>query len=365
MEDEIDPQLYGVTPPLFQEWRSPQLGEKNPTKVNSKVWEWLLHSRLSGYASTRKLNGPSPFDEGPTWSFDRFGQSVTELPDERIIYIGGEHEDHYDPDFYIYNDVVVVKPDKTIDFYCYSKSDFPPTDFHSATLVNNKIVIIGSLGYPQDRVQQNTQVYLLDLNSFQMQKLDTSSLSPGWIHQHNAMLCPDKKSILVTKGKVDLGQEHSLIENIDNWKLNLTDWHWQRLTERKWVRWGIQRCDKKYNHLWELRNALWSLNAKWDVHHQTQMEALENELGYRPDVTLVNDLYSFKIAHDKLQEDDDEHNVFWIYIEGIMVRFVEEHHCLQVSVEGELPDETISVLKESLLYKLSELENTACEIEAY
>ena len=100
MEENIDPQIYDITQPLFIEWRSSRFGENNPTKINSKVWEWLFQSKLSGYGSTQKLNGPSPFDEGPTYSFDRFGQSVTELPDGRVIYIGGEHEDHYDPGFY-------------------------------------------------------------------------------------------------------------------------------------------------------------------------------------------------------------------------------------------------------------------------
>jgi len=94
---------------------------------------------------------------GPTWSFDRFGQSVTEMPDGRTVYIGGEHEDHYDPDFCIYNDVAVKYPDGAVDFYCYRKSDFPPTDFHSASLVGKKIVIIGGLGYVEERIPGQAQ----------------------------------------------------------------------------------------------------------------------------------------------------------------------------------------------------------------
>ena len=365
MEEDIDPQLYGVTSALFRESRSPRLGEKNPTKIKSRVWEWLVHSKLSGYASTQKLNGPSPFTDGPTWSFDRFGQSVTELPDGRVIYIGGEHEDHYDPDFHIYNDVVVVNSDESIDFYCYSKSDFPPTDFHSATLVDNRIVIIGSLGYPEDRVKDYTQICLLDLKSYEMQKINASGISPGWIHDHNAMLSQDKNYIIVTNGKVDLGQDYSLRENIDDWKLNIINWRWERLTARSWVRWEIKRRDKKENHLWEIRQALWSLEANWKNEHERDMEGLENELGKRPDVTSIKNLYDFEVAHGKLQEDEEEHNVFWIYIKGVRIKFVEESHCLQVTVEGELSVETISILKESLLNKISVLENTTCNIETY
>lgn len=47
--------------------------------------------------------------ENPDWPFSpvrcfqRFGSTVTVLPDGRLVHIGGEHEDEYDPDFCIYN----------------------------------------------------------------------------------------------------------------------------------------------------------------------------------------------------------------------------------------------------------------------
>ena len=39
----------------------------------------------------------------PVWCFIRYGATRTKIPDGRIVCIGGEHEDSYDPDFYIYN----------------------------------------------------------------------------------------------------------------------------------------------------------------------------------------------------------------------------------------------------------------------
>ena len=38
------------------------------------------------------------------------GRSTVWLPDGRVVLIAGEHEDSYDPDFCIYNDVVVIQP---------------------------------------------------------------------------------------------------------------------------------------------------------------------------------------------------------------------------------------------------------------
>jgi hypothetical protein len=59
----------------------------------------------------------------------------------------GEHEDHYDPDFFIHNDVVVRTPDGEVAIYGYPTEVFLPTDFHTATLLPASIVLIGSLGY--------------------------------------------------------------------------------------------------------------------------------------------------------------------------------------------------------------------------
>ncbi len=51
------------------------------------------------------VNAEDPFanSEGPVWCFFRLGVTRTELSDGRIICIGGEHKDRYDPDFCIYN----------------------------------------------------------------------------------------------------------------------------------------------------------------------------------------------------------------------------------------------------------------------
>ena len=97
-------------------------------------------------------------DAGPGRCFDRFGQSSNQLPDGRVVCIAGEHEDSYDPDFYIYNDVVIQQPDGRIDIFGYPREVFPPTDFHTATLVGNRIVLIGSLGYPDERRPGETPV---------------------------------------------------------------------------------------------------------------------------------------------------------------------------------------------------------------
>ena len=130
----------------FLEWRSPREVSNNPTRLDNPLWKWLVRTRWDAYNANKKFSGPSSFDCGPTCSFHRFGMSRTDLEDVLIIYIGGEHEDHYDPDFHIYNDVTVIHPTGEISLFGYPKDAFPPTDFHSATLVENSIYVIGALG---------------------------------------------------------------------------------------------------------------------------------------------------------------------------------------------------------------------------
>jgi len=366
MEETIEPQQFGVTPELFRQWRTPRYGNANPQKLTSKVWAWLLHSRLSGYASTQIMNGPSAMEAGPTWSFDRFGQSVTELPDGRTVYIGGEHEDHYDPDFYIYNDVAVAHPDGTVDFYCYRKSDFPPTDFHTATLLGEKIVIIGGLGYIEERQPGYTPLYALDLETFEIQKLAGSGQSPGWIYSQHVTLSEDANSIIVTQGKVYLGQESGLKENIDTWQLSLTDWRWERLTERNWIQFEIRRADRMNLHLLELRLALWSLKLKQGDQFQEQLSRLTEALGVQPDVKRMETLYRFEeLGHGDLQKDADQYNLFYFDLDGVRVRFKEELHALQVMIEGQVSDKKIRLIKQDLLDRVTTLENAPCVVEEY
>jgi hypothetical protein len=369
MEETLDPGQFGVTPDLFKEWRVPRFGNDNPQELKTKVWEWLVRSRLSGYASAKMMaemaGGPLPSGEGPTWSFDRFGQSVTELSDGRKIYIGGEHEDHYMPDFCIYNDVVVMGLEGGIDFYCYRKSDFPPTDFHTATLVGEKIIIIGSLGYLGERNPGVTQLYSLSLANFEIHKLESSGSSPGWIHSHVATLSEDQTSIIVTQGKVDPGGGHSLRENIEDWKLNLHDCRWERLTQRNWAQFEVRRKDGMNIHLFEIRTMLLSLMLNLNDEYQQEMSRLSESLGYRPDAKQIKDLYTFDFEHGDLQKDEQTYNLFFVTIQGVRVRFTEGLQGLQVVIEGRISAEKEGLIKRQLVDKLSALESSPCELEEY
>ena len=128
------------------------------------------------------------------------------LPDGSRVLIAGEHEDWYDPDFHIYNDVVVIRPgkepDQEIEIYGYPREVFRPTDFHSATLVGDAIYIVGCLGYWGTQTPGTTPVLRLDLKTFAIAPIPTSGDLPGWIYEHKATYVPEHNAIRVRGGKV-------------------------------------------------------------------------------------------------------------------------------------------------------------------
>ncbi len=186
LSHEQDKSLLTATPEEFQRAYTRVFGRANPEPMNEPFWLAMIRSGVSAYTAGKMLHHATTPVGHPIWSADRFGQSLTLLPDGRAIRIGGEHEDFYDDDFCIYNDVFVHSPDGTIDIFGYPEDVFPPTDFHTATFVDGHIFLIGSLSYFGTRRHGKTPVYRLDVQSFRMERLETRGDAPGWIYKHRA-----------------------------------------------------------------------------------------------------------------------------------------------------------------------------------
>jgi hypothetical protein len=287
------------------------------------------------------------------------------LADGREVLIAGEHEDYYDPDFFIYNDVVVKTTDGKIAIYGYPKDVFPPTDFHTATLLPGRIVLIGSLGYQEERLnKKETQVLQLMLDDFSIHKITTRGASPGWIHGHKAALSDDRHSISISGGMIVSGSaDQSLKENIDDWTLDLRSWSWTRNTDRNWQQWTFRRRDHKPSQLFSLRLALRMRQVKWKSPMADEMQRLEASIGRAPDLDLIPSLYRPDSSVTELPSDKKRPNVFRVLVDGLVVRFTEETSGIRGMVEGRLSNEHLYALQESVRNKLSTLENTAWQIE--
>jgi hypothetical protein len=226
-----------ISPEEYFAQKDPQFGEANPERMDVPFWHFMVRNGWTAWAARmhfdracqeymERLNAelPPSYDElqkmsaeeqaaisarlprykygGAVWCFSRFGQSETHLPDGSRVWIGGEHEDWYDPDFHIYNDVIVIRPDQAIEIYGYPREVFRPTDFHTATLVGDAIYIVGCLGYWGTQPLGTTPVYRLDCKTYAIEALTTGGELPGWIHEHRATYIPQRNAIRIRGGKV-------------------------------------------------------------------------------------------------------------------------------------------------------------------
>jgi hypothetical protein len=221
-------------------------GTDHPERIENELWQLAIAENWTGYNLRQDSPGTdaalldraavcinpslSTYREsvpGPYFSWERFGRTSTALPDGRIIHIAGEHEDSYDTDFCIYNDVIVEHPDGRREIFLYPQDAFPPTDFHSATLVGADVILIGSLGYQDLRRVGETQVLRLDPQTLMFEKLASTGDGPGWISRHVAELVCDK-SIVVVGGKIQT--EDGYVDNHDIFELDLASMKWSRRT---------------------------------------------------------------------------------------------------------------------------------------
>jgi hypothetical protein len=113
--------------------------------------------------------------------------------------------------------------------HAYPETVFPPTDFHTATLVDGAIYVIGSLGYAGTRRYGQTPVHRLDVDTFRMERLNASGEAPGWIYEHRAVRVGPSE-IRVSGGKVVTanGAEETHTDNANAFVLDVERLLWRR-----------------------------------------------------------------------------------------------------------------------------------------
>lgn len=366
----------------YQTYKHRVFGCQNSTTATNPFYSWVIRHNLSAWDIQRNI---VDYDRGntqtvkPIWCQARMGQSRTVLPDGRIVLIAGEYEDFYDPDFCIYNDVSVIYPDGNIETYNYPKTVFAPTDFHTATLIGSGIeqyiIIIGSLGYPDDRQYTHTPVYKLNTQSFKIEKVATRN-SMGWINHHHARL--QDNQIIITGGQLLIDDIAPLLDNIDTWVLTLNTLIWKNITQRhrKWQRFYVRRQDEKCLNIWEYKQL--DEHLKFDnidksqqgiACNQNQIEKysalIKKYNNQNPNIDVYRQLLIPPLDHktctDKELDDHDYNHI--LFIDEIKVGYkTADDNCVQVIIEGKLSEDKLELLQQNLRHKLSKIENMACEV---
>jgi len=202
--------------------------------------------------------------------------------------------------------VVVFGPTDQIEIYGYPKEVFPPTDFHTATLTGDRIIVIGCLGYMDDRRPGYTPVYSLDLSGYRFTKIETSGEWPGWIFKHEAAFDLER-TITIRGGKTNEEQDGEIRfrRNVEEYALDIRSWNWRRLTDRNWPQFLIKPEDRDR---------------------------------FAPErYPKVEELWPRNIEYAVIPCDDRRQS--WIVVEGVTVSIIISPRNIEVIVEGGLPDD--------------------------
>ena len=194
-----------------------------------------------------------------------------------------------------------------------------------------------------------------------MEAVETRGDQPGWIHRHKARL-EGRSRIVVSGGQIERGSETPSAENIDDWSLDLSTGGWTRISDRNWPQWTLIRADRKPNHLWQIRQALWTRNANWKEEFQKDMRRLSDSLGHEPDIDAVGSVYQVEglTSHDAARK--AEGSIHRVCLDGVSIRVDEDHWRIHVMVEGALPDAMLTAFQLGVLANLARLEGVEWEV---
>ena len=269
------------------------------------IFQWIIENKIQPYQLKQLLEKQNIEIKSPLWTFSgRMGQLLTELPDGMKVYIAGEYEDFYDPDFKIYNDIVIEKPNGEIELWNYPKAQFPPTDFYAAHYdeQTHSIFLIGNLGYPETRKEGITQVLKVKLKSMDIERLECFGQVPSWLNHHEMSVINDDELIFYNGYVI---KEKKYLRNLYTWKLNLRTLEWTFPEQILFDHWTLKSKNYYGFPLFECSQLLWDeKHWKDEKFEQTKVEIIER-YGMLPDYKTYSQLfYPFEdtqISHDECE----------------------------------------------------------------
>lgn len=365
-----------ITRAIFESQQQRRFGTSNPERMSLTFWEWMVRRseerRLREWTEDEQLPVHTPYhlrtffgqdddySKGPVWTFDRMGATRTPHPDGRMICIAGEHEDSYDPDFCIYNDVVVLDLDGSVAVYGYPENVFPPTDFHSATLVGDRVIVIGRLGYMGERRPGVTPVMVLDLASYQIQELPSQGELPGWIFGHEADLGPE--GITIRGGKVQEENEGEIRtrRNFDDFLYDPATGNWKRLTDRKWRQFSI--CNEENKAFMKgapFRGRCSMYDEPWKA-ESPEMPDFGDTFIYVQTEALFPRSFEYETVYSEEFSLEDR-----ITVDGIEVSIKVEFWVIEVVIEGEMDEAKANALVHDIKEGVEADTGRSCVVTTY
>ena len=234
--------------------------EKLITKELNKneVFHWLIKSNIIWVHELQEYLHNQKFDlKEPFWvaAHNRLGSSHVSIFNKYIdvIDIGGntaahdwkwyDYNDYYNPDFKIYNDVC-IKADglKKIELWSYPEEQFPPVYNHDTVYDKNMnlVYITGGLGLGERQRKNITEIYQLNLETKDIEHVDTLGESPPCLHNHHTKMW---NYDLIEMRDGNILKNGKAIKNLYVWYFNLKTKTWLKQKQEIYQHWLITSSD--------------------------------------------------------------------------------------------------------------------------
>ncbi len=325
-----------------------------PSLNHEAIFQWRMKEDFSPYHIRQHLEKLGYTIEQPIWTFlSRMGQSKTLLPDETKVFIGGEYEDFYDPDFRVYNDIVIQKPDGEIQLWNYSLEQFPATDFHVAHYDKNShsIFLIGNLGYPETRKEGITQVLKVNLKTMNIEQLACFGKMPSWLNHHEMKVINDDE--LEFKNGY-LIKEKKYLRNLYTWRLSLRTLEWTFPEQTLFDHWTLKSVHLYGFPFHECHSLLWDEeyceNEKFE---QTKLEITEH-YGKLPNYQIYPQLF-IPFENAQISHDDGEYRKHICSSHGFNFTFFEDDDLVEVIFPDVIPEDFQQKVIDDLKMKLEKI----------
>ncbi|MFC4996057.1 hypothetical protein [Rubritalea tangerina] len=264
-------------------------------------------------------------------SYERFGMSETKLEDGRTILIAGEHEDYYDPDFFIYNDVIVKDANERFKSSAIPKTSFQPLTF---TVPLSSATVSTSLApwLHRQAQEKDTPVYYLDLKDYTIHQVNSGqALAGSSSMKRSTNSRPTPSPSIVGKRWIDSGD---IIDNFSKWQLKLDTKQWTLVEERPWSQFRFSRKDGESNLLFDVRLDMPPIDASTFEDPDTPMDQETKE---KKQKDILKKVYERKSKHSSRPikkpwtnsidlasphtlhpqtEEEDEHSRFRLTVNG-------------------------------------------------
>lgn len=197
--------------------------------------------------------------------------------------------------------------------------------------MGDRLILIGSIGYQGERHPGITPVFVLHLDDYRIERLETRGEPPGWISKHEAKVEGD--SIHVTGGEVYFEEEGEgrFRRNLEDYALHVPSGTWRRASDRGW---------RQY---WMVVEGAWSHQVLYP--ESATPEGVDGRDAYigRP-ALLPPDAVQ---PSDILDDDDSWRGLRWL-VDGVPVAVFNELGDIVMLIEGRMDEAKAAGLAEGL-----------------